>query len=327
MKVWILSDHDLDTVTDDNYEVRRFREEAALHGVDLSILKPERFEVFVGTDGRNRLLVDGNEADPPDFFLPRPEGIRRAYLSQAVMRQIEKMGVVCMNSVDAALTVADKMHTHQILADSGVPTPATMLASAPIDMKIVERTVGYPVVVKTLSGTNGRGIFLAENERTLKDAVELALEANPRMQMIFQQFVSYSHGRDLRLFVLDGRVIACMERMAQDGSFKANFSRGGAVRSFDPDDKAVSLALYASKILGLDIAGIDLLFTPEGGYTVCEANAFPGFRGLESCCDINVPSAIYNAMRQRLWRYKKGKSWKSLLRWIRAANTQDRAAA
>jgi gamma-F420-2:alpha-L-glutamate ligase len=130
--------------------------------------------------------------------------------------------------------------------------------------------------------------------------MELVGETNPNLQMIFQQFVSVSKGRDLRLFIVDGEVIAAMERRAKEGGFKANYSSGGSVHFFEPDQQATDIALETAKALNIDIGGIDLLFKEGGGYTICEANTFPGFKGLEKASGVNVAGKILDVMKEKL---------------------------
>jgi RimK family alpha-L-glutamate ligase len=101
------------------------------------------------------------------------------------------------------------------------------------------------------------------------------------------------------VFVVDGEVLACMERRAKDGGFKANFSQGGAVEEFDLNEEAKQIAIDTAKAMDIRIAGIDLLFTDDG-FTICEANTFPGFKGLEQACDINIPQTIFKSMLNRL---------------------------
>jgi len=104
----------------------------------------------------------------------------------------------------------------------------------------------------------------------------------------------------LRLFVVDGKVIAAMERRAKDGGFKANYSTGGSVHFFEPDPEAVEIALKTSEVLNIDIGGVDLLFKEDGGFTICEANTFPGFKGLEKASGVNVAGRIFEVMQGRL---------------------------
>ena len=148
-------------------------------------------------------------------------------------------------------------------------------------------------------GVNGTGVFLVETEEAFNDLMNLIGETNPDIQLIFQKYVAASRGRDLRVFIVDGEVMACMERRAKDGGFKANFSQGGSVLEFDLNEEAKQIALKTAEVLDIRIAGIDLLFT-EDGFTICEANTFPGFKGLELACDINVPRSILESMQRRM---------------------------
>ena len=153
--------------------------------------------------------------------------------------------------------------------------------------------------MKTLLGVNGTGVFLIDNHDSFADLMSLIEQTSPNIQLIFQKYIAMSHGRDLRLFVVDGEVVASMERRANDGGFKANYTQGAKVVQFNPDEEAREIAIRTAEILNLQVAGIDLLYD-QNGYTVCEANSFPGFKGLESCTKVNIPQAIFKAMQQRI---------------------------
>lgn len=299
MEVWILFNEEIEAPTAEAFEVRRFLSEGKKMGVDVKIFNPEQFDLLVTEEERDSVLIDGQPMPLPDFLLPRTLVKDSGYFSMAVIRQMERLGVTVYNGAGCIEAVADKLHTHQILAENGLPTPKTMLAKFPVDTDLVKELIGFPVVVKTLLGANGSGVFLVENSAAFKDLMELIGETSPNIQLIFQQYIEASRGRDLRLFVVDGEVIASMERRASDGGFKANYSTGGSVHCFEPDEDAVRMAVKTANVLDIQIAGIDLLFTDKG-YTICEANTFPGFKGLEQACDVNVPQAIFNAMRQRM---------------------------
>lgn len=307
MEVWILYGQDIDSNHDLAHEVRRFIAEGAKMDVDVKVYKPSQFDLLVNEDVRDSVLIDGQPTSLPDFFFPYLDHSDRTYFSLAIVRQMERLGVRIFNKSSTIETVADKLHTHQILAENKLPTPITMLAKFPVDMELVERTIGFPVVVKTLLGANGTGVFLLESPQAFNDLMNLIGETNMNVQLIFQKFVAHSKGRDLRLFVMDGEVIACMERRARDGGFKANYSTGGTVAEYIPDQQAIDMAVKTAKVLDIQVAGIDLLFT-EDGYTICEANTFPGFKGLESACPVNVPEAMYNAMRRRIEAEQGGDS-------------------
>jgi gamma-F420-2:alpha-L-glutamate ligase len=306
MEVWILFNEEIESSSAEAFEIRRFMDEGRKMGIDVKVFKPEQFDLLVSEEDRESVLIDGQFIPLPDFVLPRTYVVDTGYFALAVIRQLERLGVRVFNSSTAIEMVADKLHTHQVLAESGLPTPTTMLAKFPLDIDLVQKTIGFPIVVKTLLGVNGSGVFLLDNESAFQDLMDLISETNPNIQLIFQRFVAKSKGRDLRLFVVDGEVVAAMERRAPEGGFKANYSQGGSVVEFIPDDAARDLAIKTSEILDLQVSGIDLLYD-ENGYTICEANTFPGFKGLESCCSVNIPEQIFKAM-QRI--HEKGKAEK-----------------
>jgi gamma-F420-2:alpha-L-glutamate ligase len=299
MEVWILFNEEIESPSAEAFEVRRFLAEGRSMGLDVKVFHPEQFDLLVSEEDRESILIDGHLVKLPDFVLPRTYVIDSGYFALAVIRQLERLGVSIFNDSRSIEMVADKMHTHQVLAESGLPTPTTMLAKFPVDLELVERTIGFPVVVKTLLGVNGSGVFLMEDYDSFSDLMNLIEQTNPNIQLIFQKFIAKSKGRDLRLFVVDGEVVASMERRATDGGFKANYTQGAEVVEFVPDETARELAIKTAEILNLQVAGIDLLYD-ENGYTICEANSFPGFKGLESCCDVNIPEVIFKAMQARL---------------------------
>ncbi len=300
MEVWILFNEEIEAPSSEAFEIRRFMEEGRKMGIDVKVFKPEQFDLLVCNDDKQSVLIDGEFRNLPDFVLPRTYVIDTGYFALAVIRQLERLGVKVFNGSQSIETVSDKLHTHQALIEGGLPTPRTMLAKFPVDVDLIERTIGFPVVVKTLLGVNGTGVFLMEDRKSFHDMMELLCETNPHIQLIFQKFIAKSVGRDIRLFVVDGKVVASMERRAKEGEFKANFSQGGSVAEFIPDSKAKDIAIMTAGILNLQVAGIDLLYAEDGGYTICEANSFPGFKGLESCCDVNIPQEIFKAMQRRL---------------------------
>jgi gamma-F420-2:alpha-L-glutamate ligase len=302
MEVWILYGDDIESNADLAHEARRFLKEGEKTGIDVKVIKPSDFDLLVTQDARDSILIKGQAVPLPDFVFPYFNHHDQGYFALAIVRQLERLGVHVFNGADVIETVRDKLHTHQILAETGIHTPDTMLAKFPVDMQLVEDNIGFPVVVKTLNGALGIGVFLVETQSAFADLMELVGETNPNLQLIFQKFVSVSKGRDLRLFVVDGQVMAAMERRAKDGGFKANYSTGGSVHFFEPDQEAVDMALKTAEVLKIDIGGIDLLFKEDGGYTICEANTFPGFKGLEKASGVNVAGKILEVMQEQLDR-------------------------
>lgn len=273
------------------YETNRFIEEAKSMGIDLQVLSPQQFELFVNKDDECSIFVDGEPIEMPDFVIPRL-GSGTSYFALALIRQFERLNIPCINSSLGIEVVKDKLFSQQILAHKKLPVPKTMLMKFPVDIDFVTRKFGYPLVMKTLSGSLGKGVFLMENRKQLEDFSRMIELANANLNIIVQEMVEDSRGRDLRVFVVGGRVVGCMQRTAKANDFRANFSAGGTVEPYEITPAIEWIALEASKTLGLDIAGVDLLFDHDS-FKICEVNSSPMFKGLESCLDINVPRVIF----------------------------------
>ncbi|MBK67207.1 MAG: alpha-L-glutamate ligase [Rickettsiales bacterium] len=304
MECWILFDGETEGTDPGAYEARRLIEAGRRKDLDVRVIRPEQFDLVVTRDDRKSVLIDGNVVRLPDFVLTRISGDVN-YFTMAVLRHLERLGVPTYNRSAPIDAVKDKLHSLQILAESGIPVPVTMLGKFPVDVDLVKKVIGFPVVVKTLVGTHGNGVFLCNDESNFEDLMQLIRQTGADTQLLFQQFIASSKGRDLRVMVINGKAVAAMERRATDGSFKANFSRGGMVKEFKLTPAIEELAIETARVLDLDIAGIDILFDGRKGYKICEANSAPDFRGLESCCDISVADEILDAMISELRKNKE----------------------
>ena len=305
MRGWVLFRGSANVLKKDtySYECDRLKEEAAHSGIDLEIYAPEQFDLTVTREDKQSILLDGKPVDLPDFVIPRL-GASTTYFSLAVVRHLERLGVYSVNSSQSIETVRDKLFAHQILAEAGLPVPKTMLVKFPVDVDRVEKLIGFPVVVKTLSGSHGSGVFLSENRQSFKDLMQLIEVSNSSMNIILQEYIEPSKGRDLRVLTIGGRVAACMERTAaSEDEFKTNFSAGGEVKRFDVNPEIEWLATQTSQKLDLDFGGIDLLFGKDHFY-ICEGNSSPGFKGIESVCDINISQELFHFVRVRLGLFK-----------------------
>ena len=298
MRGWIVYKKKQQNVRDSAYEIRRFQAVAQELGIELQVVKPEQVDLIVTREGRKSVYLDGKETGLPHFILPRM-GSGTTYFALAVVRHLERLGVHCFNSSASTDIAKDKLHTQQILAANDLPVPSTMLVKFPVDAAVVEKQLGFPVVVKTLSGSRGKGVYLSESRQKFLDLMQLIEASNADASIILQQFVSDSYGRDLRVFTVGGRAVACMRRTARENGFKANFSAGGEVERFEISPEVEWLASKASAVLGLDIAGVDLLFDGDH-FKICEVNSSPGFKGLEKCCEVDIPREIYRYLTIRL---------------------------
>ncbi len=291
MKGLILFNRREDCLTANDYSVLRLLEAGRKEGLDIRVVSPEQFELVVTKKDKHSILIDEKSEPLPDFVLPRM-GSETTYFGLVVMRQLERLGVYCCNSSSSIEMVKDKLHTHQILAHSNLPTPKTMMVKFPVDIDVVEREIGFPVVIKNIIGTRGEGIYLSESKDRFLDLMELIYSYNKEANIILQEYISTSCGKDLRVFVIGGKVVGCMQRISKS-SFKANYSMGGRVESFPITEEIEWLAVETARLMGLEVAGVDLLFD-QSGYKICEANSAPGFQGMEEVVGKCIAEEIYH---------------------------------
>lgn len=315
MRCWLFFNRDLGPDTPEAFEVLRFMETAKQLDIELLVLKPSEFDLVVDSQKGWSAIYQGRTLAKPDLIIPRC-GSETSYFTLAVLRHFERQGVPIVNGPAAIESVADKLHTLQILTAAHLPAPKTILGKFPVDVNLVERELGFPVVVKKLKGTRGAGVVLCQDRAQFDDLANL-LDGAGGADFLFQQYIKSSHGRDVRIVVIGGRIIAAMERRATDGGFKSNISLGGQGAPFTPTPEMARLALDVARELDLDVAGIDILFDTDG-YRVCEANSSPGFQGLERACGVNVPEIVFYEMARQ-----HGLALRHSDRWERAI---DKAA-
>ena len=269
------------------YSTRRLVEEARARGVDVSVIDPMQFSLFVSEDNID-ILHQGKPFNY-DAVIPR---IGHSITSHgvAVLRHLEQLGIWSANSSSGIIQSRDKLHSGQILARNKIPTPATAYVR---DMKDVERAIdsvgGLPVVIKVTQGTQGNGVFLRHTLHEARNLVQGLLMTGKAI--LVQEYISESHGKDIRAFVIGDKVVACMRRRARGREFRSNFHLNGTVESVDISDEYRDVACRAARVLGLNVAGVDLL---EGvnGPLVLEVNSSPGLEGIEKASGQNVAGAI-----------------------------------
>ena len=285
----------------DSYETERLLEEFGNYDMEVKLIDPNEIDIFVNKENKQSILVNGKSLPLPKFVFPRT-GSGTTYYIKAVIRHFERMGVPVINSSEAIDNVKDKLYTHQILAQSNLDIPNTMLLKHPIDIDFVEKNIGFPVIVKKISGSYGRGVFLCENKKQLNQLVTMAELTKKSYDIIIQEFVKDTWGKDLRVFVVNNKVVGCMMRQATDEDFRANITRGGEGIPYEVNEQIEWLSTEASKSLGLDIAGVDLLFD-NGGYKICEINSNPGFEGMETFTKKNIAEEIVQFIKMKIGAY------------------------
>jgi len=243
----------------ENHEVKRLVEEFEKREIKIRVVNPQDVDIFVDRDDRKSIIVDGVPRKLPDFVLPRT-GSGTTYFIKAIIRHLERLGVVLINGSDAIDNVKDKLYSQQILGQSNLPVPKTMLVKHPINVKLVESNIKYPMIVKTLSGSYGSGVFMVEDRKQFRQLMKMAELSNARYNIIIQECVEDSLGRDLRVLVVNGKVVGCMMRQSIDGDFRANITRGGEAIPYQIDEDIEWIGGECARLLDLDIAGVDLLF-------------------------------------------------------------------
>lgn len=293
MSILILSKRD-----EGEYENRRLVESLCDLGIPATIYHPDNFDVIVGKGTGYGIKYNGQEFDMPDLVLTRTGSGTTEFIT-SVIRQFEEEQIRCINTSTSVEIAKDKMLSHQLMASQGLPIPNTMLVRFPVDVAIVDDLIGWPCVVKVISGSYGEGIYLCENKKAFVKIMEFISSLNSPRTLIVQEYVDTRPGEDLRVFVVGGKVIGAMKRHAPDGDFRANISNGGYGEPFEVNGEIEYLAREAARICGLEIAGIDLLFDKDG-YKICEANSAPGFEGFEKYCEVDIAGQIAEYLKFKI---------------------------
>ena len=294
MTGWILYKKKIE----ESYETQRLVEEFEKQDIKVRVVNPQDVDIYVDRDDRKSIRVAGKARPLPDFVLPRT-GSGTTYFIKAIIRHLERLGVILINGSESIDAVKDKLYSQQILGQSNLPVPKTLLVKHPIDVEFVERSLNYPIIVKTLSGSFGAGVFLVEDRKQLRQLMRMAEITKPSYNIIIQEFIEDSYGKDLRVFVLNGKVVGCMMRQSTDDDFRANITRGGEGIPYQITEEIEFLSGECARLLNLDIAGVDLLFN-NGSYSICEVNSSPGFEGMDRFCKTNIAEQIVTYVKYKL---------------------------
>lgn len=258
-------------------------------GHDVDVVDPLEFQIAVGATRGPSLRVSGRPIPAYDLVLPRIGTSITGY-GLAVLRQLELCGVPVQNGGQAIAQSRDKLRSLQILSDARLRVPTTVGVRAPSGVESALAQVGgCPVVVKLLQGTQGIGTMLAETPQALHSLLETLWAMG--QDVILQEYVRESKGRDLRAIVVGSRVVAAMRRVAKPGEFRSNLHRGGVAAGVAMKPEHEKTAVKAARLIGLEVAGVDML---EGrrGPRILEVNSSPGLEGIERASGVDVASAI-----------------------------------
>ena len=286
------------------YSTRRLVEAGRERGHRVRVLDPLRCYMRIDDHGF-AMRYKGRAIDGYGAVIPRIGASITRY-GCAVLRQFELMGSHTPNPAAAIARARDKLACHQLLAAQGIGLPATVFGDNPDDTSDLLALLGPPPhVVKLNEGTQGAGVMLTEKLSASRGVVEAlrGLYAN----FLVQEFVAEAEGADLRCFVVGDRVVAAMRRQAPEGDFRANIHRGGTAHAVELSAEEVDTALRAARVMGLDVAGVDLLRSARGPL-VLEVNSSPGLEGIEGVSGVDVAGAVIDYLASRHSRAPRGKS-------------------
>ncbi|HEY5652944.1 MAG TPA: 30S ribosomal protein S6--L-glutamate ligase [Pontiella sp.] len=222
----------------------------------------------------------------------------------ALTRQFESMGVYALNTSAAISQSRDKLYSLQMLLKSGLDIPTTGFANSPVETNdLIKMVGGAPLIIKLLEGAQGRGVVLAETKKAAESVINAfkALRAN----LLVQEFIKEAQGKDLRCFVIGGKVVASIERTAAVGEFRANIHQGGSARLIKITSDERALAVRAAKTMGLAVAGVDIIRSSKGPLLL-EVNSSPGLEGIETATGKDIAGLMINAIEKKLnWRPAK----------------------
>ena len=274
------------------YSTRRLVEAAEARGHKVKVLNTLRFSMEL-QHGTPDLYYNGKQLSHYDAVLPRI-GASITSFGTAVVRQFEQLDVYTPNSSTGIANSRDKLRSLQILSRHDLGIPHTMFARRREDvLPAIERVGGAPVIIKLLEGTQGVGVILADSTKVAEAIIETLQSA--KQNVLIQKFVSESAGKDIRAFVVGDRVVAAMRRVAQSGEFRSNVHRGGLAEAIQLDEAQNRTAVSAAQVLGLRVAGVDMLEGRDGPQ-VMEVNSSPGLEGIEGSTQLDVAGAIIDYM-------------------------------
>jgi ribosomal protein S6--L-glutamate ligase len=270
------------------YSTRRLRQACEERGHNVKVLNTLRFAIEV-EHGEPDLYFRSKPLSDYDAIIPRI-GASITYFGTAVVRQFEQMDVYTPNTSNGISNSRDKLRALQILSRHDIGIPQTSFVRDRSDvLPAIDRLGGAPVVIKIIEGTQGVGVILADSVKVAEGIIETLQSA--RQNVLVQKFVAESRGRDIRAFVVGDQVVASMRRVAQGEEFRSNVHRGGKAERVELEPGYQETAVRAAQIMGLRVAGVDMLESEEGPQ-IMEVNSSPGLEGIEGCTGLDVAGAV-----------------------------------
>ncbi len=278
------------------FSTRRLVEAGEKRGHEVRVIDTLRCYMNMATD-KPTIHFKGEVLEGFDAVIPRI-GASVTFYGAAVLRQFEMMGVYPLNESVAITRSRDKLRSLQLLSRKGIGMPVTGFANSPDDIQdLIKMVGGTPLVIKLLEGTQGIGVVLAETRKAAESVIEAFLGLS--VNILVQEYIKEAGGADIRCLVIGERVVAAMKRQAQPGEFRSNLHRGGTASIVRISPKERETAVKAARVLGLNVAGVDLLRSSTGP-KVMEVNSSPGLEGIETATGKDVAGLIYAFIEKQI---------------------------
>lgn len=244
------------------------------------------------SENEEQVFYKNKILNPCDLLIPRLTIDNNIDLEISVVKQFQLMGVKVLNDYLSSSKAKNKLRTLQLLHEKKIPIPRSIVVRKLEYLDgAIEKVGGYPIILKTPFGTWGKGVVIVESRRSLYSALDLIWDKLSSNIMIIQEYIAESSGVDYRAFVVGGKVVAAMRRVAQEGEFRANLHQGGDAEKIKLTPEEEKIAVKATKTLGLDISGVDILRS-ERGPLIIEVNSCPGLAGITQASGVNVAGKI-----------------------------------
>lgn len=276
------------------YSTRRLVEAIVKRGHEALVIDHLKCDIVIEPNDPH-ILYKGSRLEGIDAIIPRI-GASVTFYGTAVVRQFEMMNVFSATESQAIVRSRDKLRSLQILSRAGIGMPKTAFTNySNKEHRLVDEIGGAPIIIKLLEGTQGLGVVLAETRKAAQSVVEAFNGIKARI--ILQEFIKESRGADIRAFVVNGEVVGAMKRQGKEGEFRSNLHRGGTATVIKLSRTERSMALKAASVLGLGIAGVDMLQSDRGPL-IMEVNSSPGLQGIENATGLDIAGKIIEYVEQ-----------------------------
>ena len=286
----------------DNEAIQRIIALANSQGIQLEGVDPTLIRVFCGGEFDGRVYVGEELREVPDFAVAA-FFTEKGYQTMAAVKMLEGAGVLCVNTYECFQNVDDKLLTVQKLSQAlpQLLQPRTMLLTPEISAAFISQHFTYPLVMKVMHGSKGRGVVLVHSEKELEGLLDLYGASSYGDQVLIQEFIATSKGRDLRLIICDGKFDKALVR-SNEQSFRSNTAGGGSITPYDAPPELAALGEQIAQVLQINIGSVDFLFGPGDTYYFCEAN---GMIGLSFDIKHEVLSLVEQVRRRPVPAWKK----------------------